>query len=60
MEKYTIQIRATLVVSKEVRAENMQDALKIAETTQSQDMVKPQRGCTCEWDEEPEVVAVLS
>jgi hypothetical protein len=59
VEKFTIQIKGTLVVEKTIQAENMQDALSKARALTSNDVIKTERGWSESWPEDAEVMGVL-
>lgn len=59
-QKFTIQVEARLVVSREVYAQSIEDAARIARAdAESTPMVKPLRGWSKEYEVEGEVIAVI-
>lgn len=59
-KKYTLQIEARLVVSREVVADSMEAAAKIAQAdAEITEMVKPAKGWAKEYEVEGDVVAVI-
>lgn len=60
-QKYTIQIEVSVVVSKEVAAESMVEALETAKGHANRNVfVRPRAGWAIEYENESKVIGVLA
>lgn len=59
MKKFTVSLQLTVVMSKQIKAESMEEALKIANAMASREEgVKPDNGWEYAWCEKSEVQGV--
>lgn len=63
MKNYSIQIKQAISVNKVIKADSMENALKIAEVlaggAEGEPLVVPKKGWTLEWNDEAEVLGVF-